>query len=266
MEKVIVVVFDDEAKAYQGSNQLRQLHQMSELTVYAVAVIAKNMEGKVEVLKTADEGPVGTLIGTALGGMVGLLGGPVGVAVGMSSGVLAGALRDISIMDVDLEFLNDVATELTPGKVAVVASVDEGWTTPLDSAMKPLGGIVFRKPGGEVVDEQIARQIQKTQAEFKALQEEFNAATTEQKAQLQAKIDATNQKLQAQMDAANQWMFDTKERFDAKIKTLQEQVTKSNTKKKAELEERINEIQSDVAQRQEKLKKSLELAGAALTP
>ena len=265
MEKVIVVVFDDEAKAHQGSNQLKQLHQSTDLTLYAVAVIAKDMSGQVEVLQTADEGPIGTLIGTALGGMVGLLGGPVGVAVGLSGGALAGALSDISRMGVDLEFLNDVGAVMTPEKVAVVASVDEEWTTPLDSAMKPLGGIVFRKLRSEVIDEQIEREIQNTEVELKALQAEFNAATVEQKAQLQAKIDRTNQMLQAQMDAADKWVIETTERVDAKIKAMQEQVAKASEDKKLEMEQRIREIQTDIAQRQKKLKKSMELASTALT-
>ena len=266
MEKVIVLVFEDEAKAARGSNQLKQLQKMSELTVYAVAVITKNVEGQVEVLHTAEEEPVGRLIGTAVGSMVGLLGESAGVAVGLPGGALAGALRNSRMMDVNLEFLNDVATVLTPGKVALVASVDEGWTTPLDAAIKPLGGIVFRQPGSKLLDEQIAREIQKTKAELKALQGEFNEAKAEQQAQLQAKIDATNQKLQGQMDGANKWMFETSERFEAKIKTLQEQVTKASAQKKAEIEERISEIQSDLAQRQEKLKKSMELAEATLSP
>ena len=246
MEKVIVVVFDDEAKAHQGSNQLKQLHQSTDLTLYAVAVIAKDASGKVEVLQTADEGPIGTLIGTALGGMVGLLGGPAGVAVGLSGGALAGALSDISRMGVDLEFLNDVGAVMTPEKVAVVASVDEEWTTPLDSAIKPLGGILFRKPGNEVIDDLIEREIQKTGAELKALQAEFNAATAEQQAQLQAQIDTTHQTLLAQIDAADKWVVETSERVDAKIKATQEQVAKASENQKAEMEQRIREIQTDI--------------------
>ena len=265
MEKVIAVVFDDEARAYQGSSQLKQLHQSSELTLYALAMIAKNAKGKVEVLQTADEKPIDTLIGAALGGMVGLLGGPAGVVVGLSGGALAGALSDISRMGVDLEFLNDVVTVLTPEKVAVVASVDEGWTAPLDSAIKPLGGILFRKPGNEVIDELIDREIQKTEAELEALEAEFDLATAEQQAQLQAKIDATHQKLQAQMDAADKWMVETSERVDAKIKAIQEQVAKASAKKKAEMELRIREIQAEIAQRQERLKKLRELASPVLT-
>ena len=239
MEKVIVVVFDDQAKAHQGANQLKRLHQSTDLTLYALAMIAKDAKGQVKVLQTADEKPIDTLIGAALGDMVGLLGEPADVTVELSGDALAGTLSDISRMGVDLKFLNDVATVLTPEKVAIVASVDEGWTTPLDSAMKPLWGIVFRQPGSEVIEELIEREIQKTEAELEALEAEFNAATAEQQAQLQAKIDATHQKLQAQMDAADKWVVETSERVDAKVKVMQEQVTKASTKKKAEMELRI---------------------------
>ena len=125
---------------------------------------------------------------------------------------------------------------------------------------------MFRKLRSEVIDEQIEREIQNTEAELKTLQAEFNAATAEQKAQLQAKIDRTNQMLQAQMDAADKWVIETTERVDAKIKAMQKQVAKASEDKKLEMEQRIREIQTDIAQRQKKLKKSMELASTALTP
>ena len=61
--------------------------------------------------------------------------------------------------------------------------------------IKPLGGIVFRKPGSEAIAKLLEREIQQTKARLKALEAEFDIATTEQQAQLQTKIDATHQKL-----------------------------------------------------------------------
>ncbi|WP_026735432.1 DUF1269 domain-containing protein [Fischerella sp. PCC 9605] len=264
MEKMVVVVFDNESKAYSGLNELKKLHQQADLLLYAIAVIAKSTDGKVDV-RQVDGGPLGTLFGTVLGGMVGILAGPVGMAVGMASGSLGGAVSDMYQMGIDLEFLDDVGRVLTPGKAAVVASVDEYWTTPLDTSMEPLGGIVFRKLRTEVIDDQLDREIQQTQAELQALEEEFNTATAEQKAQLQAKIDATRSKLQSKVDAANKWMEDTNQQARAKVMALEEQAKTASDRRKAQIDKRITEIQSDVAQRQEKLKQAAGLAREALT-
>jgi uncharacterized membrane protein len=254
MEKLIVVVFNDESKAYNGLNAIKQLDRQADLTLFAIAVIAKDADGVVNVRQSDDVGPLGTLFGTYLGGMVGLLGGPLGVAAGMATGSLSGAISDMDRMGIDLQFLDDVGSVLTPGKAAVVASVDEYWTTPLDTAMEPLGGTVFRKLRGEVIDEQIDREIREAQAELQALQEEYEAASQAQQAQLQAKIDATRSKLQTKIDAANQWINDADQQAQSKVAALKEQAKTASDKRKAQIEKQVSEIQSDITQRQEKLK------------
>ena len=266
MEKMIVVVFDDETKAYQGLNQLKKLHQQSDLTVYATSVIAKDTEGQVDIRQAADEGPIGALFGMALGGMLGLLRGPQGVAVGIVGGSLLGAISDISKLGIDLQFLEDVGNLMTPGKAAIVASVDERWTTPLDTTMMAEGGTVFRKLRSEVIEEQFERAIDETEAELKAFQEELDAAAAEQKAQIQAKIDAANEKLNMELSAAEKWLTETAERTEAKIKALEAQVAKASEEQKSKIEKRIEEIKADASQRTEKLKQAAVQAQEALRP
>ena len=58
------------------------------------------------------------------------------MAVGASLGGLAGVLFDVSKSGVDVSFLDDVAKTLTAGKVAVLAEVDESWTTPVDTRLQ----------------------------------------------------------------------------------------------------------------------------------
>ena len=55
MEKMLVVVFDSESKAYDGTNALAQLDRDGSITVHAGIVIKKNAEGKTVVLKTVDD-------------------------------------------------------------------------------------------------------------------------------------------------------------------------------------------------------------------
>ena len=145
MERMLVVIFDNETKAFEGASALRQLEREGSLSVYAGAVLAKNADGTTTVKQVDDLGPVGTLIGTSIGGLIGLLGGPVGVAIGAVSGLAVGVLSDTADARVGDDFVEEVAKSLTPGKVAVIAEVNEEWTTPVDTRLEALGGLVIRR-------------------------------------------------------------------------------------------------------------------------
>ena len=82
MNKLLVAVFDTESAANSGLNALRNLHAAGDITLFATAVLVRDVEGVVSVKQSTDSGPIGTATGLAVGSLVGLLGGPVGVAIG----------------------------------------------------------------------------------------------------------------------------------------------------------------------------------------
>ena len=139
MERMLVVVFDNEKKAFEGESALKQLEREGSFSIYAGAVVVKHADGTVSVKQLDDSGPIGTLTGTAVGSLIGVLGGPVGLAFGAASGLALGALYDVDNARVGEDFLDDVSKSLTPNKVAVVAEVEEEWTTPVDTRMEALG-------------------------------------------------------------------------------------------------------------------------------
>ena len=65
MDRMLVVVFDNESKAYEGKKALLQLDGEGSISVYGHAVAAKHADGTTTV-KQDDEGPLGTLVGTSL--------------------------------------------------------------------------------------------------------------------------------------------------------------------------------------------------------
>ena len=69
----------------------------------------------------------------------------MGAAVGAASGLALGALYDVDNARIGGDFLDDVSKSLTPNKVALVAEVEEEWTTPVDTRMEALGGTVLRR-------------------------------------------------------------------------------------------------------------------------
>jgi uncharacterized membrane protein len=263
-DKMIVVIFDDEKKAYEGIKALKDLHAEGSITLYASAVIAKEADGKLTVKQAADSGPLGTGVGLLTGSLIGLLGGPVGVAIGAGAGTFGGMLYDLGKLGVGEDYLGEVGQHLQAGKVAVVAEVGEEWVTPVDTSMEAAGGVVFRRARGEVVDSQIARDAAALKAEVADLKAEHARARQERKAKLQTKITAAKAKLQATQERAKAAAEATKQEMDAKIKSLKEQVAKAQGAVKAQLEARIAEVQSEYKRRANKLHQAWELTKEAL--
>lgn len=258
MDKMIVVVFDNEKSAYEGERALRELHDEGSITLYADAVITKDSQDTVSVMKSADQGPMGTALGLTTGSLIGLLGGPVGVAIGAMAGTLSGALYDTAHLGVSEDFLYEVSQRLTPGKTAVVAEVDENWVTPLDLRMESLGGFIIRRPRAEFIDAQIEREIAADEAELAQMEEEYDQAVGEAKANLQQKIQATKQKLKARSDQLNDKIDAMQNEADAKIKLLHDQAEKAKSENRAAQEELITEARAVQMARVEKLKKAWE--------
>ncbi len=189
-DKMIVVIFDNEKKAYEGSKALKDLHAEGSITLYASAVIVKDASGKVSVKQEDDQGPLGTGVGLVTGSLIGLLGGPAGAAIGAYAGTLGGALYDLAKVGVGGDFLDEVGQQLKPGKAAVVAEVSEDWVMPVDTRMEAAGGVVFRRARGEVLDSQIERDAAALKGEVTELKAENAKANKEAKAKIEAKISA----------------------------------------------------------------------------
>ena len=92
MDRMLVVVFDNESKGYEGKNALLQLDDEGSISLYGYAVLAKNADGTASIKQGDDSGPIGSLVGTSLGSLIGLLGGPAGLAIGAPQDLLPAGL------------------------------------------------------------------------------------------------------------------------------------------------------------------------------
>ncbi len=265
MDKMLVVVFDSETKAYEGSKALQELQDEGSINLYAKAVIARDASGKVAVKQEGDMGPVGTAVGMLTGGLIGLIGGPIGVAIGAGAGAYGGMFYDLINLGVSEDYLYEVEKSLLPGKAAVVAEVWEEWTLPVDNCMEALGGVVFRRTREDFVDSQIERDVAALKADLAELEAERDQATGEAKAKLQAKIDSTKAKLQAKQDEIQARIEASQKETDAKIKSLQEQTDKESGERKAKREARIAELKANQKRRSDLLKQAWELTKEAMS-
>jgi uncharacterized membrane protein len=161
MSRILAVAFDNETKAYAGTAALTELEREGSISLFVEAVVVKHADGTATIKHGDDEAPVGALTGAAGRGLLGLLGGPTGVAIGSMPGVSLGGLPDLDDERAGREFVDETVQLLTPNKVAVIAEIEEDWTTPVDTIIEALGGVIVRasataapgedpQPGGRV--------------------------------------------------------------------------------------------------------------------
>lgn len=204
MNRMLVVVFPNEDKAYEGKRTLGQLELEGSITVYASAVVGKNPDGTAAVKQADSQGPLGTLVGTSLGSLIGLLGGPAGLAIGAVVGMATGVAADMDNARIGEDFIDDVRKALLPGKFAVVADVDEDWTTPVDSRMEKLGGVVFRRAMSAVRETANEEDVAAIKADIAQMKAEAAQAHAERKTKLLERLNQLDSKLQAKLQTTKE--------------------------------------------------------------
>ena len=220
MDRMLVVVFDTEPKAYEGKKALDQLDGEGSIVVYAYAVVGRNADGTTVVRQSDDPGPLGTLVGTSVGALIGLLGGPVGAAVGAAAGLAAGGTVDLNNARIGEDFIDDVKQQLQPNKFVVVAEIQEDWTTPVDTRMEAIGGKVFRRALSEVEDTVDDEDVAAMKADLAQMKAEHAKAHADRKAKLQEKIDQLDSKIQAQLEKAKERRQAAEAQAKAKVEVL----------------------------------------------
>jgi uncharacterized membrane protein len=241
----IVVVFPTQKQADESRKALKELQEEGKLTIHGMAIITKQTDGKVSMKDQADKAPLGTAVGAVVGSLIGLLGGPVGLAAGAAAGAFLGYSVDASNYGLGMEFVDEVSRNLTPGKSALVAEVDEYWTVPVDLRMEALGGIVVRQWRLDVEQELIRNDIRARNAELSQLKVEYAQAEGEHKARLEVRIKIVEGKLKAALEHEKAKVEALKQQADAKIKALQKQATTASPETRTIIEQRVAEIQAE---------------------
>jgi uncharacterized membrane protein len=222
VEKLIVVVFDNETKALEGMQVLRDLEKEGQISVYESQALAKDRDGVARPFDSADNQSVPLIAGgTAVGALLGLLGGPVCMLVGATAGAVAGSIGDLVDVGVTDEFVRDITTALTPGKAAVVADIVEEWMTPLDTRMENIGGVVFRREREAVKTSQDDRDAAAYRAEMEQLQVERAQARSGRIGKMDARIDHLRTKLENAIERRRTKMRLREQQREAKIEALE---------------------------------------------
>lgn len=264
MDKLLVVVFGNQNKADAGFQTLRDLHAEGSVSLYNVAVVAKDANGQTTITRDSPPGPLGMAVGLLAGTLVGLPGGPVGVALGATAGTVGGTIGDLASLGIGAEFVNLIAARFEPGTWAVVAEVQEENAEVVDARLQALGGTVYRRTRADVASTQIERDILAAQAELDAMQAAYDQANHEARADLQNRIDAAKAKLQTTRDRAKTELEATRSEADAKVAALNAQAATARAERKQQIEDRIAEVQAAYRERAAKLNQASQLAREAL--
>ena len=151
MDNVVLVTFEDEGKAYEEFNRLKDNEATADFTILEMAVV-KNVDGAIMVPDGYQDGydeTDNTAFGGVIGAVVGLLGGPVGVLLGAGIGLVAGMAMDDKDIDDDDSLMEYCASELTPGATALVMLAKEDSEDALDAQFDETC-IIYRWDADEV--------------------------------------------------------------------------------------------------------------------
>ena len=230
MDRMLVVVFDNESKAYEGKKALQQLADEGSIGLYAYAVLNKKPDGTASIKQGDTAGPLGTLLGTSFGSLIGLLGGPAGMLVGAAAGMGAGAGMDFANLGIGEDFLDDVSKELKPNKFALVAEVEEDWVAPVDTRMEAIGGMVFRRALADVTNQLHEENVAAMKADLAQMKAEHAEAKADQKAKLQEKINQLDARIQTQMQKIKERTEAAKAQAKAKADVLKARAAAARAK------------------------------------
>ena len=264
MDKMIVIVFTNETNAFNGLTELKNLHRNGDITLYNEMVISKDDRGEISTKDIKDDGPIGTFMGMSVGALLGMFGGPVGMLAGMSGGALAGMFYDINEADIDIEFVDEVSKKMVPGTVAILADVNEEWTTPIDSKMVESGGVVFRQLRRDVEDNQIEQRINKEQESIEKFKKELQASKDDAKDKINEHINKAKENLVSLSERAKKKEESLKEDMQRKIETLEGQVKDLDQKNRDKINQMIERVKTEYNTKIDKLHRAFEAAKVEL--
>jgi uncharacterized membrane protein len=230
MDRMLVVVFSELSKALDGRDALKSLDRDDSITDYASAVITKNADGTITVNEEDDHGVLRALLGTSLGSLIGLLGGPIGVGIGAAAGSLAALTANLDNARIGADFVDEVSKQLTPGKFALVAEIDEEWTPWVNLRMEELGGVVYRRALSEAKHAVNEEEIAAMKADLAQMKAEHAQANADHKAKLLEKINRLDTKIQQQLQKAKERNEIAEAKAQAKVNALEAKAARTREK------------------------------------
>ena len=154
-KNVVVAVFKVESEGFQALSELRQAAGGDTYLVSAAALVKKTgntctyLDGFDTGLNTSNDAMLGGLIGMT----VGILAGPLGILLGGCYGALVGATVDSADVAFGVSMLDQIASKLDDGMIALVALTGETSEGALDEKLSKFDAVIARFDAEAVAEE-----------------------------------------------------------------------------------------------------------------
>ena len=222
MNRVIVAVFNERSQVFDGLDALRNLNHEDALALHEYAIIQKQPDGTFVVIDNDNKEGLRTLLGTSLGALIGLPGGPAAVALGAAAGTVAGVAAETDKALMTYDFVDKISEELTPGKFALIAAIDEEWISWTDLRMQELGGVTYSYTLSEVKRTEQLAYVAQMKADLALLKAELAQSTADAKASLYKRINRLDTKIKQQMETAEETRGVVESEADEKARLLRQ--------------------------------------------
>jgi uncharacterized membrane protein len=262
-----VAVFPNPGSAYEGLAALRDLNQEGTIRLFGTAMAVTEADGTISTRERTPRELEDTSLGALLGAVVGLLGGPVGAAVGFSAGGLAGTVRGFLHGGESDKLLEKVARAMPAGGSALVAEIAESIPGPVDDRLTALGATVHRANRSDVSDDFIAAAAETQRAELDQRKAARAARRSEASASnLEMEIVETSARLRRSAQKAQSRLLDVQQSMQRQIDALEAQAKEADPSVRRDINRRIVVLREELAEREQKLARALDLAEEALQP
>jgi hypothetical protein len=240
-------------QASHGARVLQELHVQAKVLVYALAVITKRVD-KIAVLEiAAGQARLQPIIGRATRSLIKLLEEPLSRIDDAGSGPAVDRLINMANAGVEDDFVHEISRHLLPGSWAMVSEIDEESVTDTDTRLEALAAVIFRCVRRDVMDAQIASDLDVLLHEVKRLEHEL--------LQAQITLKLAKDRFQTARERARYLAVSIKGEAEAKIVSLQQRAARADPWIKARFETLANEIRVDYVNRATKLNLAWQSAG-----
>jgi hypothetical protein len=241
---------------------LQELHVQAKVLVYALAVITKRGD-KIAVLEiAAGQARLQPVIGRATQSLIKLLEEQLGPIHDAGSGPVVDRLINMANAGVENDFVDEVLRHLLPGTWAIVSEIEEESAMDTDTWLEAHGAIIFRCVRRDVMDAQIASDLDVLLREVKRLEHELLQAKEASKARVRVTLKLAKNRFQTAKERARYLAASIKGEAEAKIVSLQERAARADPWIKARFETLANEVRVDYVNRATKLNLACQSAGA----
>ncbi len=255
---MLVASFENPDAARAGAETLRALHAECSLTLYGMAVLARDGCNLVilEPMALADS-PAAPAVGAAIGALVTLLGGSIGLASRtVPSGVVT-AVQDLTEAGLDADFLGRVSRDLRPGGAAVLAEVEEDQCSHVDVRVATQGGRVsYQVILGTASEQRIVEAVVALRAELARLCDGRDRMANA--ADLQRILKRRSADLKEMLSDAQALAFGLRREGCAKVAVLRAQALRLEGAPRSEFERRASAVRMELERRASRLDRLLE--------